>query len=93
MNWFHFKKIVQGRITSENYLQLDYENEEQAKDECEEWSERVDSCGSNRGYRYEWELIDKPPIEWIDKKIIALENYIENSLNYIIELKELKNKV
>lgn len=87
MKWYRFWKTVQGYQAGEDYRQFpdDASEDELIKDECDYWAEYCVSGGSNSGYRYGWDKVDKPPKEYLIKEIKRLKN---NLIHINNELKE-----
>jgi len=81
MKWYRFWKTVQGYKAGEDYRQFkdDASVDELIKEECEYWAEYCVSGGSNVGYRYGFELVDKPPKEYLIKEIIRLKRDMINT--------------
>jgi len=71
MKWIRFWKKVQGRDAGEDYRQFSDEfckTESNLQEEAEYWAESIPG-GSNYGYRYGHEEVEKPPKEYIIKEI------------------------
>ena len=76
MKWYRFWKKVQGYNAGEDYREFkDDATEKFIKEECEYWAESVPG-GSNVGYRYGFEVIEKPPKEYIIKEIDSIRRSI-----------------
>ena len=71
MIWYKFWKKVQGRDAGETYRQFSDRfctDENNIKEEAEYWADNIPG-GQNRGYRYGFEKVEKPPKEYIIKEI------------------------
>jgi hypothetical protein len=77
MKWLKVYKTFRGGRSKDDYIRLpDVMDADDIKEAAENWAERAPG-GENYGWTVHWEPVDKPPIEWIDKKIEGLERRIE----------------
>lgn len=91
--WFFFWKHAGQGISATTYkfykeedLYVDQDN---YMYEAEEWADKVNSDGTNRGWTYGVEEIKLPPKEWLDETILSHERRIKDSINQIEFLKSL----
>ena len=89
LKWCHYTKTVQGRLNAEHYFPIVKNNEyfltmgqEGMEAEAQDWALRVNDNGSSRGFEYEYEFVDQPPIEWMVKKVEKLTTSIIYDTDY-----------
>ena len=71
MKWIRFWKKVQGYDAGETYRQFSEEfcdDESNIKEEAQYWADEIPG-GQNRGYRFGFEEVEKPPKEYIIEEI------------------------
>ena len=86
--WCHYTKSVRGRLSAEHYFPINETNTEYLRytedimlERAQEWAETVNGSGQN-GFRFSYELIEKPPIEWLNMKISTLSDDIRYASEY-----------
>jgi hypothetical protein len=71
--WWYFREVsITGSICRETYIKYDMDvvTPQEVADDCHEWAN--DYC-----FSYEWDMAN-PPKEYIDKKIMIIENHIND---------------
>ena len=58
---------------SDGWKKEDKDKEEMWRKEAEAWAENK-GCWAYNSFEYGFEFVDKPPKEWLDKKISRLES-------------------
>lgn len=96
--WYHYTKHVQGHLCYETYRYFSEQEkekylkpttffpnpnwEEHIKNDCEEWAD-AESSGHNAGYRYSFEEITHPPLDWIQRQIQYTKDRIKTNQEYL----------
>lgn len=70
--------------TEDTYEYLTYEdgynekNEDSLKSIAEDWARNAMRGYNSEYYRYDYEIVDKPPIEWLEKELVRLRRKQES---------------
>lgn len=73
MMWYRFWKKVHGHLTLETYYEFpESTSQDVIMGYCEDWAYN-NSSGHNVGYKYDYEIIEKPPKKWLLNEIEILE--------------------
>jgi len=86
MKWIRFWKTVQGYKAGEDYRQFEDDvSEDDIKEELDYWAEYCVSGGSNAGYRYGCEDVERPPKEFLIMSIRIIKSGIKSQKEQLKE--------
>jgi hypothetical protein len=84
--WYHFTKTHYGRTpVAETYRQYHEDTPTgDIHDECEEWADEVNYAGNHTSFTYEYTKVDRPPKEYIIKKLKECQDNIKREKKNLI---------
>jgi len=63
------KKTSRSPVENNHYVYLEketIEDEDEMNALCLEWAESIPG-GERYGFQYDWEIVDSPPVDWLDR--------------------------
>jgi hypothetical protein len=84
MVWIRYEKRVHGHPSEVYFLfpKEDAEDKETAEYYFEnEWHEKIIG-GENAGFWHDWEIVDHPPVDWMEREAKRAEASVKKALEY-----------
>jgi len=87
--WVRFWRSFRSGRNATTFQRLSYHgttDEDYLRHEAERWAS---DQGPNSEFRYGWEIVDKPPLEWLMERIDQLDQSIDYATSEAAALREL----
>jgi len=92
--WYRFWRTWKGSEPTDTYRRYEENiSEDFLEDDCMDWAEQQHA---SEYFRYRFDKVDRPPVEWLEKALKDAERYLEYAIGRVdmlaAELKSAQNE-